>query len=787
MPHKSFLLGLIATFALLTSAVQAQVFIDGRSASDLRISANPGTGAQIETITVAGQPFTTAVRATVNQATDPIWAVQVLTHPSTQAVAAGETVIGSYYIRAEPVNGSKPDVYGFFQKSEGEFEQLVWLGSNPGTAWTKKEFKVVASKDYPAGSLSVSFHLGRTAQVVEIADIQVEKLIPEPGEDVAEPGEAAAPVAAVTNPLDAALVAQLGPSATLIIPGNRPADFSAPGPSPAASKQLVDVDDQAFTQAMRVVTTKAVDPIWDAQITSPSSTQPIKQGDVLFGMIDVRGVSEKESGGGQFTAWLQSPNGGPNGGWTDLRKLDGAPGSQWSRRYFNAVATQDFQAGQVNFVFQLGVIPQTIEVANILLWNLGPDADLEALPKTRLTYAGQEPDAPWRAQAMKRIDEHRKADLVVKVTDAQGQPVKNATVDIELARHAFGFATFLGNSSPALEPSADSDRFRDILFKYHNRLTTPSYGAATWGWPDPETAARYVKIIEWSTGHGFETKAHPVVWSRFDWSPPSWEANKNNPAQLRIEVEDYVTDIMTKLGSLGVIEVDFWNEPTGFTDLDVILTDPALRADLFKLGHSVAPSVRLGINEHTILSAGGLNVAKQDAYAAIIQDLLDRDAPLHAIGMQGHMGEDFTPPTKLWEILDRFAAFGLPLHVTEFDVNTEDQLTQAQYTRDFYLALFAHPAVDSITTWGFWGGDIWIPQAQMWREDWSIKPNGQAFVDLITKTLHTHETVNTDEAGHVTVRGFHGDYAINVTRGGQTAQAETTLAADGRTLTITLK
>ncbi len=278
-----------------------------------------------------------------------------------------------------------------------------------------------------------------------------------------------------------------------------------------------------------------------------------------------------------------------------------------------------------------------------------------------------------------------------------------------------------------------------------------------------------------------------MIWSRFDWSPAAWSAVKEDPARLRDEIEDYVRELMPRLASLGVVEVDFWNEPTGFTDLDEVITDPALRADLFKLGHSLAPSVRLGINEHTILSAGGLNTAKHDAYAAVIQDLLDRDAPLAAIGMQGHMGEDFTPPTQLWTILDRFAEFGLPLHVTEFDVNTEDHLTQADYTRDFYLALFAHPAVESITTWGFWGGDIWIPQAQLWREDWSMKPNAQAFVKLMTQTLHTDETVRTDSAGQARVRGFRGDYELTARLNGKTHTATAALDADGQTVRIQLQ
>ncbi len=156
--------------------------------------------------------------------------------------------------------------------------------------------------------------------------------------------------------------------------------------------------------------------------------------------------------------------------------------------------------------------------------------------------------------------------------------------------------------------------------------------------------------------------------------------------------------------------------------------------------------------------------------------------------MQGHMGEDFTPPTKLWEILDRFAEFGIPLHVTEFDVNTEDELTQADYTRDFALAVFAHPAVESLTFWGFWGGDMWIPQAQLWTKEWEPRPNAQALIELLAHTLHTHEHAVTDSAGGADFRGFCGEYEVKVSRpGGATTDATIRLDKGGSSVRITLE
>ncbi|MEM1028493.1 MAG: endo-1,4-beta-xylanase [Planctomycetota bacterium] len=595
-------------------------------------------------------------------------------------------------------------------------------------------------------------------------------------------GYAAAERPAIVNEIDAELLEQLGPDARLIIAGNRPAELTGPGPSPHASIRLLSVEGESFTQAVRVAIREAVDPVWDAQITSPSTTGPIRRGDTLYGMIDVRGESNKESGGAQFTAWLQAPE----GRWRGLRKLEGAPGGRWSRRFFTAVAEEDFAAGEVNLVFHLGVIPQTFEAANILLWNLGPDADLDALPRTRLTYEGQSPDAPWRIEAQRMIDRHRKADLTIEITDREGRPILDAEVEVELQRHAFGFGTFISNDSAAIKQGENAERYREILTRYFNRVTAPTYGAQTWGWPNPEVRQRYLTMIDWAHDAGFDVKTHPVLWSRFDWMPAAWSDLQDDPAALRAAINDYILELMTEVSARGVLQTDMVNEPVGFHQFEDVIQDPAMRADWFTRANEIAPSVALHINEHTILSAGGMNVAKHDAYANVIQDLLDRGAPVSGIGMQAHMGEDFTPPAQLWRVLDRFAAFGLPIHITEFDINTDDDLTQGEYHRDFMLAVFAHPAVESITLWGFWEPQVWFPQATMWRSDWSTKPNAEAFVELMTETLHTHGIVRTDASGRAVVRGFHGEYLVTVQIDGKRVEARPSLGKADAVVELTL-
>jgi len=76
----------------------------------------------------------------------------------------------------------------------------------------------------------------------------------------------------------------------------------------------------------------------------------------------------------------------------------------------------------------LGIQPQTIEIGGISMVNLGTNMDVAQVPCTRITYPGQEPDAPWRKAAADRIEKYRKADLTVRVVDKDGKPVPGATI-----------------------------------------------------------------------------------------------------------------------------------------------------------------------------------------------------------------------------------------------------------------------------------------------------------------------------------------------------------------------
>ena len=79
-----------------------------------------------------------------------------------------------------------------------------------------------------------------------------------------------------------------------------------------------------------------------------------------------------------------------------------------------------------------------------------------------------------------------------------------------------------------------------------------------------------------------------------------------------------------------------------------------------------------------------------------------------------------------------------------------------EYVRDFMTAVFSHPKVKAFIIWGFWEGYHWRAQqgAAMFRRDWSVKPNGEAYRDLVFNKWWTRWTGVANSEGWVALRAF---------------------------------
>jgi len=77
--------------------------------------------------------------------------------------------------------------------------------------------------------------------------------------------------------------------------------------------------------------------------------------------------------------------------------------------------------------------------------------------------------------------------------------------------------------------------------------------------------------------------------------------------------------------------------------------------------------------------------------------------------------------------------------------------------------------------WGFWEGRHWRPEAALYRRDWSEKPNGRAWREMVFERWWTQAEGLTGNDGLYKVRGLLGEYEIEAVAGGKTVKASVTL------------
>ena len=528
-----------------------------------------------------------------------------------------------------------------------------------------------------------------------------------------------------------------------------------------------------FEKVLRMTTRRVPENPWGFQSHAKCAV-PVKKGEVLLAVFWARAAGVSEEVEGNFVFELaRAP-------YTKSSSFRFECGKAWSRFYVPFIAAMDYGADDIALHFQAGGARQTMEIGGLRVISYGSGMALGELPYTPLTYKGRAADAAWRSEAAASIEKERKAQMTIVVHSISGKPLPWAQVRVRQQRHAYGFGSAVA-ASPLLDEGADADMYRDVVAHSFNRVTIEN----DLKWPEFEgNRQRALDIVKWLRDAGVAVRGHTLLWPGFARLPKDVATLEGKPDLLRKRILDHVRDEVSAFKG-QIVEWDVVNEPVTNTDVQRVLGNGIL-ADAFKAAREADPQARLFINDYGILSHGGADTEHQDAYFRVIRELLDAKAPVQGIGMQGHFNEQLTPLTKVWEILNRFGALGLPIEITEHDINAWDEEVMADYTRDFMTAVFAHTATSGFITWGFWEKRHWIPNAAQWTGAWQLRGHGKVWYDLVFKKWWTSVNTETGRGGVAKVRGFLGDYTIEVRAGSKTKTVPMKLTKGGSRVEIEL-
>jgi GH35 family endo-1,4-beta-xylanase len=414
---------------------------------------------------------------------------------------------------------------------------------------------------------------------------------------------------------------------------------------------------------------------------------------------------------------------------------------------------------------------------------------------------------PALAQRIERnIEKNRKGDATITVADADGQAVKEASVELRQQTHEFLFgcnAFVLGQ----LDTAEKNRKYEEAFVRLFNFATVPFYWEGTepkqgelryaegsrdiWRRPPPD------RYIPFARKHGITLKGHPLLWHAYNppWLPKDAETLKKlyqkrfaeiaQRCAKDIKIWDVVNESLCSSKSYPLYTPDRAYVAWAFRE-----ATPLFRADNL-----------LMINEVNFASC---SVGEANPYYRQVKQLLAHGVGVKGIGFQFHffstdalkgLASPGYAPQKLLDAYDSFAAFKLPLFVTEITLPTPSangQAAQAEWVGNFYKLWFSAPQMAGITWWNLGDGTAVKGENKalggLIDEQFDPKESYRTLDRLINQEWKTKMSGKTDSAGNLRFRGFCGKYAVKVTVGGKTQDHSIDLAKGGRnTYSLTWK
>lgn len=434
--------------------------------------------------------------------------------------------------------------------------------------------------------------------------------------------------------------------------------------------------------------------------------------------------------------------------------------AEWTEYPLLFIVENPIPEGKVGLTLFCAQAVQTVEIAAIRVIRYAPETDVSNFPRIRRTYAGREPDAPWRKAALERIEKIRKVDCTLTFTDTSGIPLANKELELTLRRHEFGF----GAATPASYYAADTEdarHFRDTIDRlfsivvFENDLKDLWWGEGT---PAHEKESRRKEMDQafaWLGERHIAIRGHYLMQVAVPGN-----VEKMDTETIRRHFTDTSRQRIQYAGD-RVCEWDAINHPVAWGGAALFRNRPGLEQldrEILTLARGLT-HLPLWVNEDQIFRPG----PQSDGTWDYLRDLKQAGFKIAGLGNQAHVHESYLPsPEHVLAITDRFAQVVPRQSITEFDVQTvADEQLAADYTRDLLIACFSHPAYTSFLLWGFWEGSHWMPDAASWNKDWSIRKRGEVLEEWLGKRWRTKVTLTTDANGTVQWRGFPGWYQVS--------------------------
>jgi endo-1,4-beta-xylanase len=227
------------------------------------------------------------------------------------------------------------------------------------------------------------------------------------------------------------------------------------------------------------------------------------------------------------------------------------------------------------------------------------------------------------------------------------------------------------------------------------------------------------RVRDYARQHGIRYKHHTFVWGA---QQPGWISGLPENEQ-RAEVEEWIRLFCERYPDVALIDVV--NEPPPHT------TPPYMNAlggagssgydwivQAFRWARQYCPNAILILNDYNTIELQGDNNHIID----IANRIKAAGAPIDAVGAQAHGTANLTA-MAVETFINRIASMtGLPVYITEYDLNIADDTRQRDVMQSQFTMFWNNPNVKGITLWGYVSGATWLPNTGLMSSGGQQRP-----------------------------------------------------------------
>ncbi len=403
-------------------------------------------------------------------------------------------------------------------------------------------------------------------------------------------------------------------------------------------------------------------------------------------------------------------------------------------------------------------------------------------------------------RVQQNIERYRKGEAVLHLRGAEGQPLPKVDVLVQQDEHDFRFGCNL-NLFDRFETPRENEKYK----QYFARL----FNYATIGFDEPESEpdrdVHTDEIVAWCRTNRIMMKGALFVTT----------------SGQRDSVGNQIAEVMARYkGAINHWQVV--SDPAHFLN-QVALNPDEIGVErvkqCYQWARHVHPEARLILTGRDVMDGEG-------TFAPFLSEIQGGDPAYKAlgegtlidiIGIQIHEPLGTRPaPAKVLRTLDRYATWGLPIHITQLALPSDGrpirnswkqgawtEREQADYAVALYTICFSHPNVEAIS-WADLSDPSPPPAGGCPRgrglggasqEGCGLlraKLYTKRIYKILRKLIHTewqtHTSGVSDEKGDFCFRGFYGRYHVTVIAPNDVLHTATIHLTQGgnRDFTITL-